>query len=406
MSSSSWSRASGDRADRDHGQQEFDKEALKKGLKQIGLAESRIYDRALLDRAEQELKRQYISKGKYGVKITTTVTPLDRNRVSITFNINEGDVAKIRSINIVGNKAFPEKELLSQLNLTTPGWLTWYTKNDQYSKQKLAGDLETLHPSISIALPRVRHRVHPGLDHARQENIYITINVSGPQFRVSDIARGDLIAREQTARQVEARGDFLARETDQSTRATATGSRGYAFANVNAARGQQGGRHGQLCILRRSGPARLHPAHQYLRQHAHPGRGHSARDAADGGGLVRLAKDPAFQAARRQARLLQRGERRDAGGARHDRSGGRQHERGRAADRERPVRGGFFERRQGHPVGVGLAKQHLRFGQRADAAGQWRQGEFDRGAVLYNPYFTQDGERWFRRTGARRIPRT
>ena len=126
------------------GVKEFDKDALKKGLKDVGLAESRIFDRAVLERAEQELKRQYLSRGRYAVTVTTTVTPLERNRVGINFTVDEGDVAKIRQINIVGNHAFSEKELLKNFVLTTPGWLTWYTKNDQYSRQKLSADLETL----------------------------------------------------------------------------------------------------------------------------------------------------------------------------------------------------------------------------------------------------------------------
>ncbi len=225
------------------GNKEFDKEALKKGLKQIGLAESRIYDRALLDRAEQELKRQYISKGKYGVKITTTVTPLDRNRVSITFNINEGDVAKIRSINIVGNKAFPEKELLSQLNLTTPGWLTWFNKNDQYSKQKLAGDLESLRSFylnrgyLEFNIESTQVSITPD-----KKDIYITINLTeGPQFRVSDVKlAGDLIVPEAELQPLIKLkpGEVFSREKlTESTKAISDrlGNEGYAFANVNAA---------------------------------------------------------------------------------------------------------------------------------------------------------------------------
>src|ERR1700722_13518141 len=99
------------------GNKEFELDILKKGLKEIGLAEGRIYDRALLEKAEQELKRQYLTRGRYAVNITTTVTPLDRNRVSITFNINEGDSAKIRQINIIGNRLFREKDLLEQFQL-------------------------------------------------------------------------------------------------------------------------------------------------------------------------------------------------------------------------------------------------------------------------------------------------
>src|SRR6476620_2097539 len=110
------------------GNKEFDTDTIKKALKDIGIAEARIFDRSALERAEQELKRQYITRGRYAAKITTTVTPQDRNRVSINFTIEEGDAAKIARINIVGNKAFPERELLDKMTLTTPGWFTWYTK--------------------------------------------------------------------------------------------------------------------------------------------------------------------------------------------------------------------------------------------------------------------------------------
>ena len=126
------------------GMKEFDKDQITKALKEIGIAESRIFDRAMLDKAEQELKRQYLARGKYAAQIKTTVTPLERNRVGINFTIDEGDAAKIREISIVGAQVFPEKELLDLFQLTTPGLLSWYTKNDQYSKQKLSADLETL----------------------------------------------------------------------------------------------------------------------------------------------------------------------------------------------------------------------------------------------------------------------
>jgi outer membrane protein insertion porin family len=124
------------------GNKEFDTDTLKKALKEIGLAEARIFDRSALDRAEQEMKRQYITRGRYAAKVTTTVTPQERNRVAINFTIEEGESAKIARINIVGAKAFSEKTLLDEMTLTTPGWTTWYTKNDQYSKQKLQADLE------------------------------------------------------------------------------------------------------------------------------------------------------------------------------------------------------------------------------------------------------------------------
>ena len=124
------------------GVNDFPVEGLRRALRDIGLAEGRIFDRASLDTAEQELKRQYLSQGKYAAQVQTTVTPLERNRVAISFAVTEGEVAKIRSINIVGAHAFPESDLLSLFVLRTPGWLTWYTKHDQYSRQRLSADLD------------------------------------------------------------------------------------------------------------------------------------------------------------------------------------------------------------------------------------------------------------------------
>ncbi|MFZ9161452.1 MAG: POTRA domain-containing protein, partial [Burkholderiaceae bacterium] len=126
------------------GSKEFDKDTLKKALADSGLAEARIFDRALLDRAEQELKRQYLGRGKYDVQIQSTITPLERNRVAVSIAIDEGEDARIKEIRIVGAKAFKEKDLLSEFKLSTPTWMSWYTKSDQYSRQKLTGDIETL----------------------------------------------------------------------------------------------------------------------------------------------------------------------------------------------------------------------------------------------------------------------
>ena len=112
------------------GMKEFEKDKVKQGLRDVGFQEGRIFDRALLDQAEQELKRQYLTRSFYGVEITTTVTPLERNRVGINFSITEGDVAKIRRINIVGNQAFKEEELVGLFQQRTPGMFTWFTKND------------------------------------------------------------------------------------------------------------------------------------------------------------------------------------------------------------------------------------------------------------------------------------
>src|SRR5262245_56909036 len=106
------------------GMKEFEKDKVKQGLRDVGFQEGRIFDRALLDQAEQELKRQYLTRALYGVEVTTTVTPLERNRVAINFNIVEGEAAKIKKINIVGNSAFSEEDLLGAMQLRTPGFGT------------------------------------------------------------------------------------------------------------------------------------------------------------------------------------------------------------------------------------------------------------------------------------------
>ncbi len=225
------------------GVKEFDQEALKKGLSELGLAEARIFDRALLDRAEQELKRQYLSRGKYGAQITTTVTPLERNRVSINFNVFEGTVAKIRQIRIVGAEAFKESTLLGLFQLTTPGWLTWYTKNDQYSRQKLAADLESLRSHyldrgyLDFNIDSTQVSITPD-----KQDIYITVNITeGEQYTVSAVRfAGELVLPEEEYLKLVALkpGDIFSRQklTD-TTKAVVDrlGNEGYAFANVNAA---------------------------------------------------------------------------------------------------------------------------------------------------------------------------
>jgi outer membrane protein insertion porin family len=221
----------------------FDKEQLRKGLKDVGLAESRIFDRALVERAEQELKRQYLSQGYYAVQITTTVTPLERNRVGLNFNIVEGEIAKIKQINIIGTKAYDEDDLLDLFVLRTPGWFTWYTKNDQYSKQKLTGDLETLRSYyldrgyLEFNVESTQVAISPD-----KHDIYITINVSeGEKYAVTSVKlAGDLLlSEEELIKLVKIKpGESYSREKlTESTKAIGErlGNEGYAFANVNAA---------------------------------------------------------------------------------------------------------------------------------------------------------------------------
>ena len=185
------------------GLKEFPPEQIKEAFKQIGLSEGRIFDRALLDKAEQEMKRQYLAKGKYSAAVKTTVTPLERNRVAVRFDVEEGDFAKIKQINIVGSEVFREKDLLGLMSLSTSTWLSWYTKSDQYSKQKLSGDLETLRSYyltrgyLEFNVDSTQVQISPD-----KRDIYITINVvEGKRYIVSDIK----VAGEPTLSEVELR---------------------------------------------------------------------------------------------------------------------------------------------------------------------------------------------------------
>jgi outer membrane protein insertion porin family len=224
------------------GAKEFSKEDLLKGLRSIGLAEGRIFDKGVLDKSEQELKRQYISRGKYSAQITTTATPLERNRVALRFDIVEGEVAKIRQISIIGNKVFKESDLRGQLKLRTPGLLTWYSKDDQYSKQKLSADLESLRSYyldrgyLEFNIESTQVSITPD-----KKDVYITIGISeGPQYTVSDIklAGEMLIPQADALKLVKLKaGDTFSRaKLTESTKAIGDrlGNDGYAFANVNA----------------------------------------------------------------------------------------------------------------------------------------------------------------------------
>ncbi|HUO45143.1 MAG TPA: outer membrane protein assembly factor BamA [Burkholderiales bacterium] len=220
----------------------FKTEELEKALKQVGLAEGRFFDRSVLEQAEQELKRQYVSNGRYSTKVTTTVTTLENNRVNIKFEVVEGDPAKIRKINIIGNKIFSEKELLKQFTLRTPGLLTWYTKEDQYSKQKLSADLEKLRSYyldrgyLEFNIDSTQVSITPD-----RKDVYITIGVTeGPQYTVADIKLGgELLIPESEARKLitlHSNDVFSRAKLNESSKAISDrlGDDGYAFANVNA----------------------------------------------------------------------------------------------------------------------------------------------------------------------------
>jgi len=224
------------------GNKEFDTDTIKKALKEVGIAEGRIFDRSALDRAEQELKRQYITRGKYAARVETTVTPQDRNRVAINFNIVEGDTANIARINIVGNQTFTEKQLRSEISLSTPNWLSWYTKDDQYSKQKLQADLEALRSFyqnrgyLEFQIESTQVSISPDKD-----EVFVTINLNeGNKFTVSGVQiAGELVVSEAELRRLLAvkPGDTFSRSAMQvsvKNMSERLGIDGYAFANVNA----------------------------------------------------------------------------------------------------------------------------------------------------------------------------
>jgi len=171
------------------GIKEFDKDVLLKSLRDVGLADGRPFDKAQLDRAEQELKRQYINRSLYAAQVVTTVTPIERNRVNLTFNVTEGEPAKISEIRIVGNKAFKESTLRDLFDLDTGGWMSWYTKSNRYSRAKLNADLETLR-SYYLTRGYLEFRVDSTqvtMD-PNKTDIGITINIAeGAQFVVSGV---------------------------------------------------------------------------------------------------------------------------------------------------------------------------------------------------------------------------
>ena len=223
------------------GSREFDAEALKKAMRQAGLAEARIFDRSVLDRAEQEIRRQYLSRGKYSVKITSAVTPLARNRVAVSLAIDEGASARIAQIRILGNKVFKESELLDQIKLTTPNWLSWYTKTDQYSREKLAGDLETLRSFylnrgyLEFGIESTQVSIDPD-----REKVYVTLTIrEGERYKVRDLKfGGNTLGREEQFRKALALrpGDtFSGEKLTQSEKKITDdlGAIGYAFASVN-----------------------------------------------------------------------------------------------------------------------------------------------------------------------------
>jgi outer membrane protein insertion porin family len=224
------------------GTKEFDKDALKKSLRDVGLTDGRPFDKALLDRAEQELKRQYINRSLYAAEVVTTVTPIERNRVNLTFSVTEGEPARISEIRLVGNQAFSEATLRKLFDLDTGNWMSWYTKSDRYSRTKLNADIETLR-SYYLSRGYLEFRVESTqvAISPNKQDMAITINVfEGERFAVAGVRlAGNYLGREEefkslvTIRPGEA---YNADQVAETVKAFSDyyGKFGFAFARVQS----------------------------------------------------------------------------------------------------------------------------------------------------------------------------
>ncbi|MBP6304499.1 MAG: outer membrane protein assembly factor BamA [Giesbergeria sp.] len=224
------------------GSREFDKEALKRSMRDVGLSDGRPFDKALADRAEQELKRQYLNKSFYAVDVVTTVTPIERNRVNLTFTVIEGAPARIKEMRIVGNKAFSESTLTGLFEQDTGGWLSWYTKSDRYARSKLNADLETLRSYylqrgyLEFRIDSTQVAMSPD-----KESISVAVNVTeGERYVVSGVQlEGNYLDREDEFKslvKIVPGEPYNADQVAETTKAFSDhfSNFGFAFARVEA----------------------------------------------------------------------------------------------------------------------------------------------------------------------------
>jgi len=227
------------------GTKEISEEDLKKGLKDLGLAEGRVFNRSLLDRVEQDLRQQYFSRGFYAVLIKATVTPVERNRVAITIDVSEGNPARIRQVQVVGNTVFDETDLLDEFSQGPAPWWALFrfmSSRDQYSKQKLAGDIERLRNYyqdrgyLEFGIESTQVTITPD-----KERLYITINIrEGKKYKIRGfkLAGTFVVPEEELQALVTIKpGQVFSRKQVTETTKKLTErltNAGYAFANVNA----------------------------------------------------------------------------------------------------------------------------------------------------------------------------
>jgi outer membrane protein insertion porin family len=222
------------------GNKDIKTEDLTKGLKEIGLSEGETFDRLALDNVQQELIRQYYNRGKYNVSVVPHVTRLDRNRVAVEIEIREGKAAKIKELNIIGNHAFIDKQIRDGFESNTTNWMSWYSKDDQYSREKLSGDLEKLQSYYMD-----RGYADFGVDSTQvaiapdKRAMYIDASIKeGEIYKVSDVKLlGELILPEATMRQmvfIKTGETFNRGAIEASTKAikAVLANIGYAYAKV------------------------------------------------------------------------------------------------------------------------------------------------------------------------------
>ena len=223
------------------GNKDIKTEDLMKGLQDIGLAEGETFDRLALDRVTQELTRQYNNRGKYNVEINPVVSQLDRNRVDVTINVKEGKAAKIRHVNLVGTEKFENEDILDNWESKESNWLSWYRRDDQYSKEKLSGDIEKLNSYyldrgyVDFSLDSTQVAISPD-----KQDMFISAGITeGEQYKVSDVkVTGDTILPvEEIEKRVLVRKDqvfsrALLEYTSDAITST-LGNIGYAFSQVN-----------------------------------------------------------------------------------------------------------------------------------------------------------------------------
>lgn len=221
----------------------FSKDQLRDNMKYVGLVQGRIFDQSALEKATQQLKHAYTARGKYGVQVTSIVTPLPRNRVAVVFNVVESEASKIRQINIIGAHAYTQDELLDELSLGSPSWFSWFSGSDDYSTPKMAADIEKLKSFyldsgyLEFSVDSTRVSISPD-----RKDIFITYNITeGAKYTISDVKVAGpekVISHAEMRKLISVKpGDVFSRkEVAESSKRISDklGESGYAFANVNA----------------------------------------------------------------------------------------------------------------------------------------------------------------------------